>query len=161
MSSEFANETRHYPHAVLGDDIEYGALVVTMYDGRTHRFQLPDTRVFENLAPRFADVTGDAAPEVVVVESHALKGVLLAIYDETGLIAAIPFIDMRFRWLAPAGIDDIDGDGAIELAYIDCPHLAKTLRIWRIDARCRIAWSQQLLDRRRRDCPEFCALALR
>ncbi len=26
---------------------------------------------------------------------------------------------------------DLDGDGLIEIAYIDRPHLAKTLRVWR------------------------------
>ena len=26
---------------------------------------------------------------------------------------------------------DLDGDGAIEIAYVDRPHLAKTLRVWR------------------------------
>ena len=37
------------------------------------------------------------------------------------------------RWLAPLGAADLDGDGLIELAYIDRPHLAKTLRIWRFE----------------------------
>ena len=27
----------------------------------------------------------------------------------------------------------MDGDGAVELAYIDRPHLAKTLRVWRFE----------------------------
>lgn len=31
------------------------------------------------------------------------------------------------------GAADLDGDGAIELAYVDRPHLAKTLRIWRFE----------------------------
>jgi len=71
-------------------------------------------------------------PEVIVVESHAQLGAQLAIYDESGTkIAATPHIGTRFRWLAPIGAADLDGDGYTEIAYIDRPHLAKTLRIWR------------------------------
>ncbi len=58
----------------------------------------------------------------------------LGIYDETGLVADIPYIGRSNRWLAPLGATDLDGDGAIEVAYTDRPHLAKTLRIWRFEA---------------------------
>ena len=40
---------------------------------------------------------------------------------------------LAFTLLAPLGAADLDGDGKIELAYIDRPHLAKILRIWRFD----------------------------
>ena len=55
----------------------------------------------------------------------------MAIYDENGLLAANPYIGRANRWLAPIGAADLDGDGHIEIAYIDRPHLAKTLRVWR------------------------------
>ena len=29
--------------------------------------------------------------------------------------------------------EDLDGDGVVELAYVDRPHLAKTLRVWRYE----------------------------
>jgi hypothetical protein len=93
---------------------------------------LPQSLVFEDVAPRLWDVTGDGAPEVVVVESHQSKGARLAIYDETGRIAQTPYIGQRNRWLAPVGAGDLDGDGQIEVAYVDRPHLAKTLRVWRL-----------------------------
>ena len=62
-----------------------------------------------------------------------IQGARLGIYDEKGLVAATPYIGRSNRWLAPLGAADLDGDGdgAIEIAYIDRPHLAKTLRIWR------------------------------
>lgn len=44
-----------------------------------------------------------------------------------------PFIGTRYRWLAPLGAADLDGDGTVELAYIDRPHLARVLRIWRYE----------------------------
>ena len=46
---------------------------------------------------------------------------------------ATPPIGARNRWLAPAAIADLDGDGRVEIAYVDRPHLAKVLRIWRYE----------------------------
>lgn len=131
--------TGRYAHGVLGDAIEYGALRITDTAGSEVLITLPDTLVFEDVAPRVVDVTGDGAPEVIVVESHQSQGARLAIYTQDGRLAATPFIGTRFRWLAPTGLAaaDFDGDGAIELAYVDRPHLAKTLRIWR--------WSEDTL----------------
>ena len=93
--------------------------------------RLPETRVFEDIAPRLADVDGDGAPEMIVVETDLSLGARLAIYDEAGFVAATPFIGQTHRWLAPIGVADLDGDGSVELAYIDRPHLARLLRVWR------------------------------
>ncbi|MEL6644438.1 MAG: VCBS repeat-containing protein [Pseudomonadota bacterium] len=130
-AAEYTDPTDRYPHAVLGDAIEYGALVLTTDSGRSVRIVLPDTSVFEDVAPRLADLDGDGAPEVVTVESSQSQGARLAVFGTDGMIAATPYIGTRFRWLAPIGIADLDGDGAIEIAYIDRPHLARTLRIVR------------------------------
>ncbi|MEO0701141.1 MAG: VCBS repeat-containing protein [Pseudomonadota bacterium] len=130
-AARYDDPTNRYPHAVLGDDIEFGALVLETDGGRTVRIVLPETSVFEDVAPRLADLDGDGAPEVVTVESHQSRGARLAVYGTDGLIAATPHIGTRFRWLAPIGIADLDRDGAIEIAYIDRPHLARTLRVVR------------------------------
>lgn len=79
-AADFAEPTTRYPHGLLGDAVEYGALRLTLADGRTLLIRLPETRVFEDLAARLAD---------------------------------------------------LDGDGLTEIACIDRPHLARTLRIWR------------------------------
>lgn len=128
---EFTEPTGRYTHGVLGDAIEWGGLRLTDTNGRGVVLRLPETRVFEDLTPRLWDVTGDGSPEVVVVESDLDRGARLSIYGMTGLIAATPYIGQRFRWLAPVGAADFDGDGRIEIAYVDRPHLRKTLRIWR------------------------------
>ncbi len=130
-AARYADPTDRYPHAVLGDALEWGALELTLSDGTQRRIVLPNEQVFEDLTPRLADVDLDGLAEVVVVESHVRLGARLAIYDAEGFVAATPPIGTRFRWLAPIGIGDLDGDGAIEIAYIDRPHLAKTLRVWR------------------------------
>jgi hypothetical protein len=130
LSAEYAAPTDRSAQGILGDAIEWGELQLAT-DAGTHRFTLPQDRVFEDVAPRLADVDGDGTPEVVVVETRVSEGAQLAIYDHTGKIAATPHIGRTNRWLAPIGVADLDGDGVIEVAYIDRPHLAKTLRVWR------------------------------
>ena len=131
VSAEYADPTTRYPHGVLGDKIEHGALVLDTDKGRSLRIVLPATRVFEDTEPRVVDLDGDGESEVVVVESHVSRGSRLAVYGLSGLIAANDYIGQRNRWLAPVGAADLDGDGAIEIAFVDRPHLAKTLRVLR------------------------------
>ncbi|WP_264479407.1 FG-GAP repeat domain-containing protein [Roseobacter weihaiensis] len=131
IAADYAGSTDRYPHAVLGDAFEYGALVLTFSNGERRRFVLPESSVFEDTAPRLADLEGDGHPEVIVVESDRTRGARLAIYGAQGILAATSDIGTRFRWLAPLGAADLDGDGRVEIAYIDRPHLDKTLRVWR------------------------------
>ncbi|MEP4036137.1 VCBS repeat-containing protein [Pseudophaeobacter sp.] len=147
-AAEFSNPTSRYPHGVLGDEIEYGSLLIHWSNTAQNQLsqdaverhgtvvvRLPQSRVFEDLAPRLIDLDGDGQREIMVVESDASLGAQLAIYDQRGAkIAATPPIGTRFRWLAPIAAADLDNDGQVELAYVDRPHLAKTLRIWRFEA---------------------------
>ncbi|MEM1004294.1 MAG: VCBS repeat-containing protein [Pseudomonadota bacterium] len=139
-SARFTEPTTRYAHGVLGDNIEYGALELSVQSAHNPprhsvlTVRLAKDRVFEDLAPRLVDVDGDGSPEAIVVESQAQQGAQLAIYNAKGQkIAATPHIGTRFRWLAPVGAADLDGDGQVEIAYIDRPHLAKILRIWRFE----------------------------
>jgi len=96
---------------------------------------LPKDHVFEDIAARLVDLDLDGqADAVMVVETDMALGGALALYGPKGKIAETPHIGRSFRWLAPVGAADLDGDGQVELAYIDRPHLAKTLRIWRYAA---------------------------
>ncbi|MEM6760990.1 MAG: VCBS repeat-containing protein [Pseudomonadota bacterium] len=137
MSARYVAPTDRYAHGVLGDAIEWGGLQMTVRaaDGTvsTRTVTLPLDHVFEDVAPRLADLDGDAAPEVIVVEADIRAGAALAVYGPAGKITETPHIGTRNRWLAPLGAADLDGDGMVELAYIDRPHLAKTLRIWAYD----------------------------
>ncbi|WP_171234026.1 VCBS repeat-containing protein [Ruegeria sp. HKCCA6837] len=135
-AAKFIEPTTRYAHGVLGDTVEYGALELRIQNAqsapRTVTVRLPQDRVFEDLTPRLIDIDADGTFEAIVVESQDQQGAQLAIYNASGTkIAATPHIGTRFRWLAPIGAADLDGDGHIEIAYIDRPHLAKTLRIWR------------------------------
>lgn len=137
--------TDRYAHGVLGDAIEYGRLIVSVrgngrcaWSSGTVHVTLPEHRVFEDIAPRLADLDGDGVAEIITVESSVKLGARLTVWgirDEAFTrLATTPFIGQPNRWLAPLGAADLDGDGRVELAYIDRPHLAKTLRVWRFDA---------------------------
>ncbi|WP_299957790.1 VCBS repeat-containing protein [uncultured Roseobacter sp.] len=133
IAASYAGPTTRYAHAVLGDAIEHTTLVLRYADGTERRFSLPDDLVFEDTAPRLVDLDFDGAAEVIAVESSQTKGARLAVYGADGRITSTPHIGTRFRWLAPVGAADLDGDGVMEIAYVDRPHLAKTLRLWRYE----------------------------
>ncbi|MFT5785260.1 MAG: hypothetical protein ACI9KK_000606 [Ascidiaceihabitans sp.] len=133
-SATYTDPTTRYAHGILGDAIEHASLAIELSNGRKVTISLPRSDVFEDTEPRLIDMDEDGTPEVLVVQSNQRLGAKLAIYDETGLVADIPYIGRSNRWLAPLGAADLDGDGAVEVAYIDRPHLAKTLRIWRFEA---------------------------
>jgi hypothetical protein len=129
QSARFADPTDRYPHNVLGDIRGWGALEISRADGTVRRILLPEERVFEDIAPRLWDVTGDGRPEVVVVEADATRGARLVVHGADGLIAASDFIGTRFRWLAPLGVGDITGTGGVQIAWVETPHLGRTLRL--------------------------------
>lgn len=135
----FSDATDRYDHGILGDAVEAGGLrAATATLGPCDlAVILPATRVFEDIAPRLADLDGDGAAEIVVVETEIARGAMLAVYglrgDRLVQLAATAPIGRTHRWLAPAGIGDLDGDGRVEIAYVDRPHRARILRVVRYD----------------------------
>ncbi|QEW19322.1 hypothetical protein LA6_001505 [Marinibacterium anthonyi] len=132
VSARYVDPVTRYDHGVLGDAVEYGALRIDVAGQGAVTFRLPQSHVFEDLFPRLVDLDLDGRNDaVMVVETDMGLGAALALYGPTGKIAETPHIGRTHRWLAPLGAADLDGDGRVELAYVDRPHLAKTLRIWR------------------------------
>ena len=145
VRAEFVAPTDRYPHGVLGRIPGWGGLVIDLQpcgacddSMRQVRIDLPENRVFEDIAPRLWDITGDGRPEIVAVESDAEQGARLTVWEaRTGegnaplvsLLAATPFIGTRFRWLAPLGAADFTGDGVAEIAYVETPHRDQVLRL--------------------------------
>lgn len=126
--------TRRYRHAVLGDDIEAGRLVVQTAEGATLAHDLPETDVFEDITPRLADLDGDGLTEVVTIRSSLRLGASVAIYGvvdgRLALRAATPFIGRAHRWLNIAGIADYLGEGGAQIAFVETPHIGGTLHLW-------------------------------
>jgi hypothetical protein len=132
----YGDPTTRYPHGALGDAVEHTTLTVEMADGTRLSATWDRPVVFEDTAPRLVDLDGDGRPEILTVEAHEELGARLSVWraDGDGLraAAATPWIGQRFRWLAPLGAADLDGDGRVEIAYVDRPHLARILRVWRV-----------------------------
>ena len=144
LEAEFAEPTRRYGHDALGRGAEWGALAfeldlcpacAAMRRGHVD-VRLEPNRVFEDTAPRLMDMNGDgSADAVVVVESDLALGSRLAIWSPSGFVAGTPFIGEPRRWLAVAGIADLDGDGSLEFAYVERPHIAPVLMVWQLRGR--------------------------
>jgi hypothetical protein len=136
VSARYEVDVDTYPHRIMGDIREKVVLVAVDDAGREYRVDLRDTgtNVFEDIAPRVVDADGDGAADVVVVETAIDQGAQIAAYGlrfgELVKTVATPHIGTRFRWLAPVAVGDLDDNGVTDIAYVDRPHLAKTLRVW-------------------------------
>ena len=134
--AQYAQPTTRYRHGILGDTVEAGQLVAWR-DGIVCAHTLGEQYVFEDLRPRLFDVDGDGALELVAIRSHAARGAGIAIYKiAAGALvewAWVEEIGTSSRWLNIAAIYDLDGDGAVELAWIQTPHIGGTLRVARIE----------------------------
>ena len=132
--ARFENPTTRYGHNVLGDLPEWGRLCLH-HRGRGTCIELPQTSVFEDIEPRLADFNDDGVAEAVVVESSVRGGASLVVYGLTTdgyTRVATPPIGRRNRWLAPIGIEDFNSDGQKDVAYVETPHLGKTIKIWTV-----------------------------
>lgn len=128
----YEGPTDRYQHGALGDIIEAGTLAFRI-DGKTLRFDLPQSQVFEDIAPRFADIDGNGTQDFVTIRSDLKAGAAIAVYTVQDnkiveLVATQP-IGLANRWLNIAGIADFNGDGALDIAQVIKPHLTGNLQI--------------------------------
>ncbi len=133
--AQYAQPTDRYGHGILGDRIEAGQLVV-LRDGVTYTHTLDERFVFEDIRPRLSDVDSDGELEVVTVRTDVSKGAGIMIYKiEDRALSEYAWVDeigTPSRWLNIAAIYDLDGDGIVELAWVQTPHIGGILRVARI-----------------------------
>jgi hypothetical protein len=134
----FADATRRYDHAVLGDGLEAGSVAVVDHsDGLSEMTRIrpepADSAVFEGIAPIAADLTGDGEREVVVTESDADRGARVVAFDAGGeRLAAGPAIGHGYGWRHQLAVAPFAPDGSAELAAVRTPHVGQTAEFYRL-----------------------------
>ncbi len=134
-SAWYSQPTKRYTHAILGDDIEAGALHVEDERGRNFKIILPKSEVFEDRAPRIADLDGNGTNEVITIRSSVTKGASVTVYGLKGNalveLATTGFIGRANRWLNIAAIAPLLGSRTNEIAFVSTPHIGGTLHVVR------------------------------
>ena len=137
VAAWYRRPTRRYRHAILGDDIEAGALQARTRSGQLLSFILPRDYVFEDRYPRLADLDGNGATEIITIRSSLRAGASITVYGivEGHLreLASTGFIGRANRWLNVAGIADFAGSGTNQIAYVETPHIGGTLFLYAFD----------------------------
>ena len=134
-----AGGTDRYPHGVLGDKIEASMVRILTASRAPVDFVLREDSVFEDITPRLIDVDRDGRDEILVVRSHREAGASLLLLglrgDRLVRLAESQAIGAPNRWINPVGAADFDGDGHIEIAAVETPHIGGQLLIYKVDGR--------------------------
>lgn len=128
--------TRRYGHGVLGDRIEAGGMAVKTAHAGQLEFVLDKKSVFEDRMARLIDLDHDGTPEIVAIRSYLDRGAALAVFgvrkNRLVHLAETAAIGTPNRWLNVAGAADFDGDGTIEIAWVETPHIGGILKVARL-----------------------------
>lgn len=129
----YATPTTRYQHAVLGDGIEAGSLVVVDDRGSRLYFELPVNQVFEDITPRLFDLNGDGRNEVITIRSSDAGGAAVAIYGLRGgqleEIAVSEEVGQPNRWLNISGIAKYFGHNQPIITWVRTPHIGGILNM--------------------------------
>ena len=128
VAAWYSQPTSRYRHGALGDTIEGGALTVRLKGGRQVTLRLPETQVFEDIAPRIVDLDMDGSAEIVAIVASLTAGAAVQVFGMSGdsLVrkASSPFLGTPNRWLNIAAIHRFTSRSSTpEIAFVAKPHL--------------------------------------
>ena len=127
----YTRPTERYGHAILGDGIEAGGLMIKLASGKTMEMVLPKATVFEDRYPRLVDLDNDGKVDVVTILAALAGGGSVTVFtlgkSELELKGSTGFIGRPNRWLNVAGIADYRGSGSKQIAFVKTPHIGGTL----------------------------------
>ena len=132
----YSEPTSRYRHGALGDTIEGGALTARLAGGRTTVLKLPESEVFEDIAPRIVDLDGDGKCEIITILSSLGAGGSIVVFGLEGTKLVRKATGARqnrpHRWLNIAGIARYAAShGSPQIAYVATPHIGGTLGLLR------------------------------
>lgn len=134
----YSEPTTRYRHAVLGDEIEAGALKIETPRGKQFTYRPQRNEVFEDITPRLADLDDDGTTEVITILTSRLEGASVAVFGLVGDAfvkkAQTPFIGRSNRWLNIAAIGRFTGRRNMEIAIVERPHLAGLFKLYFFNA---------------------------
>jgi len=129
--------TTRLHHGALGDAVEAGGFRIRWGAGGSDDYRLDPPDVFEDRRVRLADIDGDGRPEALLVRSSPDTGASLAIYrlapGRIEPVARSAPLGQGNRWLNPIGVADLDGDGRMEIALVQRPHLDGRMVVLRLE----------------------------
>jgi len=132
-----SDATTRYQHGVFGIPVEAASITAQLKNGQRVKFTLPENSVFEDRMIRIVDVDGDGKQEIISMRTYLDKGAALVVIglknNTLEIIAEAPAIGLPQRWLNPVGIADFDGDGKLEIAVVNTPHIGGTLKLYQIN----------------------------
>ncbi len=131
-----AAPTDRLRHAVLGDQIEAGSVVLLDPETASVRetIDAPDGTVFEAISPLWGDIDGDGADELLVTASDGAVGARLVVYRADGSeLARSPAIGRGNRWLNQLAVARVGPNGEIEVIEVRTPHIGGIVRWYRLE----------------------------
>lgn len=155
LTVHFSDPTPDHDHGVFGEPVEGRSLTIVerrpVAPGpdpkpvplQVTRIEAGPDAVFEDREPRLADLDGRGGdPKIVAVRTRRDAGAALAVIGRQDgrwqILAETPPIGAPRRWLNPAAVADLDGDGRMDIALVRTPHRDGLLQIW--------AWDRDRLE---------------
>jgi len=131
-----SDATTRYQHGVFGIAVEAASITAQLRNGQRVKFTLPENSVFEDRRLRLVDMDGDGKQEIISMRTYLDKGAALVVLGLNNnlleIVAEAPAIGLPMRWLNPVGVADFDGDGALEIAVVNTPHIGGTLKLYQL-----------------------------